>query len=298
MKEYFFSIIVPAYNRASFLEKSLQSVLNQTYPHYELIIVDDGSKDNSGQIVKNLIAQHPEKNIQYYYKENGERGAARNHGAEKASGEILTFFDSDDLLYPNHLSEANLLLNTQPDALWFHLGYDIKNENLEFLSKGTVFIQQPNRLLISGNHLSCNGVFIRKDLFLSTRFNENRALAGLEDWELWLRLSAEHPLFFGNKISSTVLQHKDRSVLDKDPGKLIRRVSLLMDLVENNASVRKFLGKDFVLFKSSCTSYISLHLALMKGQKTTSIRYLLKTLGIHPGFLFKHRCYAILKHLI
>lgn len=289
---------MPVYNRAGFLEKSISSVLSQTYANFELIVVDDGSTDHTAEVVKEIINKYPDKQIRYFYKENGERGAARNYGAAKASGEILNFFDSDDLLYPNHLSEANAFLNAKDEIFWFHQGYDVKNENLELLKKGPTLPEFPNRKLISGNHLSCNGVFIKKDLFVKYRFNENRLLAGLEDWELWLRLSAKYPLFVQNKISSSVLQHMDRSVLDKNPEKLIQRVSLLMELIEKNDTVREFMGKDILHFKGSCTSYISLHLALMKNQKINSVRYLFKTLVIQPGFILQRRFFAILKHII
>jgi len=298
VKEHFFSIIMPVYNRATFIEKSIQSVLLQTYSHFELIVVDDGSTDNTADVVKQLINQHPDKPIKYFYKENEERAVARNYGADRASGAYLNFFDSDDLLYPHHLLRANQFLTAHPEADWFHLGYDIKDEKLHLLGKGPAFNEHPNRLLITGNHLSCNGVFIRKELFSKTRFNTNRLLSGLEDWELWLRISTLYPLFYENTVTSSVLQHRDRSVLDKNASKLIQRVNLLMQLVENNASIRQFMGKDYSQFKSSCTSYISLHLALMKNQKRATLEYLFKTLLIEPGFIFKHRFYAILKHLL
>lgn len=297
MKDHFFSIILPVYNRAAFLKKSIESVLAQTYTHYELIVIDDGSTDEGGAIVQSIIHQHPDKNIRYYYKENGERGAARNFGAEKAQGEILNFFDSDDVLYPNHLFEANTLLNTHTNVLWFHLAYDVKNERLELIAKGPVFNESPNRLLISGNHLSCNGVFIEKGLFLKTRFNENRVLAGLEDWELWLRLSALEPLYYSNTVTSSIIQHEDRSVLNKNPEKLIHRVGLLMQLVEHNTALRAYMQNDSIRFKCSCTSYLSLHLALMKDQKKPALQFLFKSLVLRPAFVFERRFYAILKHL-
>jgi glycosyltransferase involved in cell wall biosynthesis len=297
VKDHFFSIILPVYNRAAFLEKSISSVLSQTYSHYELIVVDDGSTDNGSQIVQSLIKQHPDKKIRYYYKENGERGAARNYGAEKAQGEVLNFFDSDDVLFSNHLLEANALLNANPKAQWLHLGYAINNENGDLLDKGPVFTAPPNRLLISGNHLSCNGVFVQRETFLSSRFNENRTLAGLEDWELWLRLASLHPLYYSNTITSSILQHQDRSVLNKNADKLIKRVTLLMDCVEQNPSLKAFMAGDRVRFKCSCTSYLSLHLALMKDQKGPALQYLFNSLALRPAFLFERRFYAILKSL-
>ena len=148
MKDYFFSIIMPVYNREYFLEKSIESVVSQTYPHFELIVVDDGSTDRSRQIINSMIVNNPNINIHYYRKENGERGAARNYGADRAKGDYLNFFDSDDLLYPQHLFTANQLLNKHSEVDWFHLSYDIKNEMSELLKAGPSFRKKPNRLLI------------------------------------------------------------------------------------------------------------------------------------------------------
>lgn len=298
MKDHFFSIILPVYNRAAFLEKSVLSVLSQSYTNFELLVVDDGSTDKGGEIVQSLIQQHPDKKIRYFYKENGERGAARNYGAERAQGDYLNFFDSDDVLHPNHLAEANALINHYPQAGWLHLAYVIQDEQNNTIKKCPIFSEHPNRHLIGGNHLSCNGVMIEKGLFLRTRFHENRLLAGLEDWELWLRLAAIEPLYYSNTVTSIIIQHQDRSVLDKNRDKLIKRVEYVMALVDENTMLREFMSKDENLFKSTCTSYLSLHLALMKGQRKLALKYLFKSLALRPVFVLERRFFAILKHLI
>ncbi|MCS6985063.1 MAG: glycosyltransferase family 2 protein, partial [Leptospiraceae bacterium] len=79
----FFSVILPTYNRASWLPRSIQSVLDQKFQDFELIIVDDGSTDNTREVV----AHFSDPRIKYYYKENQERSAARNFGIRKASGQ-------------------------------------------------------------------------------------------------------------------------------------------------------------------------------------------------------------------
>ncbi|PIQ22099.1 MAG: glycosyl transferase, partial [Cytophagales bacterium CG18_big_fil_WC_8_21_14_2_50_42_9] len=98
----FFSVVIPTYNLADFIFKTIQSVLNQTYPAFEIIIIDDGSRDNTEAVVKAI----PDKRIVYQKVENGERGRARNIGTLQAKGDYITFIDSDDLAYPNHLAEA------------------------------------------------------------------------------------------------------------------------------------------------------------------------------------------------
>lgn len=89
------SIIIPAYNAADYLAKTIQSVLNQTYPDFELLLIDDGSTDRTKEIVKDYQAK--DARIKYYYKENGGVSSARNVGLQKATGDFVSFLDSDDL---------------------------------------------------------------------------------------------------------------------------------------------------------------------------------------------------------
>src|SRR5436190_2046181 len=87
----FISVIIPCYNRAGMIAKTIISLQNQEYQNYELIVVDDGSTDNTEQVVKKLA----DKRTIYYKKLNEERAAARNYGAKLAKGNYLNFFDSD-----------------------------------------------------------------------------------------------------------------------------------------------------------------------------------------------------------
>ena len=94
IKTPFFSIIIPVYNVENYIEKCVQSVLSQSFKDYEIIIVNDGSLDNSGKICDNLAALH--HNIVVLHKKNGGLSDARNHGINVANGEYLIFLDSDD----------------------------------------------------------------------------------------------------------------------------------------------------------------------------------------------------------
>lgn len=98
--EPIFSIILPTYNRAKLLTRSIDSVLRQTFTNWELIVIDDGSTDNTKSIVRKIY----DKRIKYFYQENQERSVARNNGIAKAKGLYICFLDSDDFYLPNHLS--------------------------------------------------------------------------------------------------------------------------------------------------------------------------------------------------
>lgn len=94
-----FSVVIPTYNRAALLRVAIQSVLDQEYVDFELIIMDDGSTDNTKEIVDSFS----DRRIRYVYQQNGELSAARNTGVKNALGEYLCFLDDDDVYLPNHL---------------------------------------------------------------------------------------------------------------------------------------------------------------------------------------------------
>ena len=99
--ESFVSVVIPAYNAASFLEETVQSVFKQTYSQWEIIIVNDGSTDNTEDIVRSFR----DDRITYVKQKNAGVAAARNKGALYATGEFIVFFDADDIMTPEFLSE-------------------------------------------------------------------------------------------------------------------------------------------------------------------------------------------------
>lgn len=292
----FFSVIIPTYNRAHLLEKTVKTVAEQKYKDFELIIVDDGSTDHTETVVSGLIAELS-ISIRYIRQPNSERAAARNNGLKQASGDYVLFFDSDDTLYPNHLSTARayILDNNRPEFM--HLRYDIKNDDEEIIKQGPVYRSPPNAYLIRGNFLSCNGVFVRRDIALKNLFNEDRKLSAMEDWELWLRLASQYTLHYVNTITSSVINHDERSVVMTKKDVLIERVRLLVRYVKSNPAVVSYYKADFRKFESSCYSYVALHLSLTGKHKRETIKFLAKSIYKLPASLFHRRFFAIIKHL-
>jgi hypothetical protein len=150
----------------------------------------------------------------------------------------------------------------------------------------------------NGNCLSCNGVFVRKDIILANPFNEERALSASEDYELWVRLAARYPLYYSNTITSIVIDHEMRSVRVMNGEKLIQRLQLLISSLEKDEVVTSFYGNDFKKIKGDSYSYIALHLANSTAYKKMSFEYLLKSLKTNKGILKNKRFYAILKNLL
>ena len=92
-----FSIIMPVYNVEKYVEKSIRSILNQTYKNFELIVVNDGTKDNSMEIIRKI--QKEDSRVKVYSKKNGGVSSARNYGLKRATGVYVCFVDSDDNIY-------------------------------------------------------------------------------------------------------------------------------------------------------------------------------------------------------
>lgn len=105
MNNFLVSVIIPTYNRAHLIEETLNSIISQTYKNWECIIVDDGSSDESPNIIANFLEQ--DRRFRYFERPNSKikgANACRNIGIEKAVGDYLIFFDSDDLMTPNHIA--------------------------------------------------------------------------------------------------------------------------------------------------------------------------------------------------
>lgn len=290
-----FSIIVPTYNRAHLIDDTLKSLLQQDYKNYEIIIVDDGSTDDTESVVQKYLSS----NVRYYKKNNAERAAARNYGAEKASGTFVNFFDSDDIALANHLAEASKMLQQYPDAAWFHLAYAWADpQHNVFREVNNYTGTTLNYMMHLGNPLSCNGVFVRKSVILDHPFNEDRNLSASEDYELWCRLAARYPLHYSNFISSWVIDHENRSVRTINGEKLIRRLELLIQYISADAKCREYYGKGLSIIKMDSYSYIALHLANSWRYKLKSFFYLLKAMKSSFYLLRTKRFYATLKNII
>ena len=131
-----FSIVIPVYNVEKYIEKCIESVINQTYKDFEVIIVNDGSKDNSQKIIDKYVKN--DKRIKSYIKENGGLSDARNFGVTKTNGEYLVFLDSDDYLELDLLEKVNEVVETKKyDIVRFLL--NLVSENKELIKKESVY---------------------------------------------------------------------------------------------------------------------------------------------------------------
>lgn len=204
----FFSVIIPTFNRASLLQKAINSVLSQQFDDWELIVVDDGSTDNTAAVVRAI----DDPRVRYVYQTNAERCAARNNGIAHALGRYICFLDSDDYYLPQRLT---LLYNTLEDRSFpcqmFYTGLlidcDGKVERLviKYTDKGNVFEN------IATNIIHSQQVCISCEILAQFKFDTRFRIG--EDIELWLRIARQYPVnYLPEQYTVAIQEHDDRSV--------------------------------------------------------------------------------------
>jgi len=295
MKSPFLSVIIPTYNRAELISKTIDSFLQQTYSNFEIIVVDDGSTDNTKIVVEAIT----DRRIKYYWKENAERGAARNFGAERAKGEYLNFFDSDDIAYPIHLKVAAEAIDqlNYPDV--FHLGMEIKKEN------GQVETQVKNigikglKNLLLHTYVTPNAVFVKYKAWERVKFNETRKLSGSEDWVFFLQLSNFYDwIAFDSVITSCLMQHENRSMNIASGKTCYERATCLYKILKNDRDfIQKYSKKQTHLIFAEPIHLAALHYALEK-KKGQSLKCLFEVANMSFKKIISRRTLAITKYLL
>ena len=188
MKKPLVSIIIPNYNKEEFLSICIQSVLNQTYKNFEIIIIDNFSSDQSLDVIKKFI--DPRINL-FQFQNNGIIAASRNFGIKKSNGKYLAFLDSDDYWKKDKLSKSVKVLEKGADFIYHDcilFGKDFKKGKITKSRS----LEQPIKddLIFNGNDIVTSSVVLRKELFISiTNFSENINLIANEDFDAWIRFS-------------------------------------------------------------------------------------------------------------
>ena len=291
----FFSIIVPCYKRSDILPATVTSILRQQEPDFELILVDDGSPDDTYDVAIELAAT--DHRIRVFRKANGERGAARNYGAQQALGRYVNFFDSDDEMYPNHLSVARDYLTAHGEVELLHTGYEIIGDAGQVLKEVCDFRVSTNEALIHNNFLACNTVFVRLDTALANPFVEDRRLASAEDWELWLRLASLYNFHSISAKTFGLREHDGRSLNTIAPEAVRQRDELFAQLMAANPAFCRHYPQQVSYFVANRYTFITLTLALSKTRRSDTLRYLAKALRADPTVLWRRRFLASIKHL-
>jgi len=208
------SVIIPAYNAADYIREAVDSALSQTYGDFEVLVVDDGSTDDTPEILDlyggriRVIRQH-----------NLKRAAACNRGAQEATGEWLAFLDADDVWLPNKLSrqveKCGEYVISHTNSVFFGDGLR------EPVLKTSITPQFEGRVLarlLLGNFITGSSVMLRRDVFLGYD-GFDPTYPCVQDWPLWLKICAEHELGYVEeplvryRVHAAATSRKARSTL-------------------------------------------------------------------------------------
>ena len=195
------SVIIPTYNRENVIERSIRSVLNQTYTNLEVIVVDDGSKDNTEKIVKSIN----DDRIIYYKQKNGGASSARNTGVKLASANYIAFHDSDDSWRVDKLEKQMKYLTENP-----HLGMIYCNYQMHKMDGTTYVVPQGARIIgnLSGdmfltilinNTIGTPTMLMKKEIFEELG-GFDTSLHCLEDWDFAVRFAELYLIGFVNEV--------------------------------------------------------------------------------------------------
>lgn len=291
-KRVFFSIIIPCFNRAELIRTTLKSILDQPFKNLEVIIVNDGSTDET----KPVIASIQDTRVRYFEIPNSERGAARNYGLAIAEGVYVNYFDSDDLFLPC-LEELHIFLkNTNYPSVVYGSIQHLDANGIYNVSKNFPQTSFTKNLLYN-NFLACGSVFLKNEVAREFMFHADRRLSSAEDWELWLRVHTKY--FFTNSSIPVFkqLEHVGRSLNQLDPLKIESRDAYFATVIGKSQDLFDFYGESPInLFLADRYTFIALAWSGQNWSKT--FFYWLKAFTTSWSVVIRKRFWAVFFKLI
>lgn len=289
----FFSIIIPTYNRANSCLKAIKSVFDQSFSEWELIIIDDGSTDNTKELISEYI--NKDNRIIYVFQENQERSISRNNGIKLAKGKYICFLDSDDLYTKYHLRnffdkikfekfpKAMLICNVS--RLYKNEIQKVKFESYKTHNNAVEFILKSKESIIPAR------VCINREILEKKMFNPSLNIS--EDAELFVRILAKYDLFQINKYGCIYSLHDDNTThLKNNPFKGQLKS---LKIIFNNPDLKKLISKKVKREKLSACYFGISRYHLINRNLLIMRYYLLKSIFLFPtSKSTKHKFYLFI----
>lgn len=291
------SVVIPTYNRAHLISRAIQSVLSQSYQNLEIVIIDDGSIDNTEEIIKSF---KNDRIVYIRHDKNKGASAARNTGIKASKGEYIAFQDSDDEWFPEKLEQQMKAFNNgSPEVGVVYCGFYRIEADKEIYIPGDNIAKKEGNIhteLLKGNFIGTPAVLVKKECFENIKyFDEN--IPALEDWELWIELSKHYLFKYVNKsllrsystpnsvnLNSKNLLKARETILANHLNDFNKNKNILSDHYFNIA-VEHYLNGDFAIGKHYLINSVKANplnfkailrlLVLLSGQKTYyKLRYI------------------------
>jgi glycosyltransferase involved in cell wall biosynthesis len=278
------SVVITTYNRANYVAETIESVARQTYTNVEIIVIDDGSTDDTSAIVERLAPD-----VRYIWQENSERGAARNHGLRLAKGEFIAFLDSDDLWLPTKLEREVEFLDANPRIGLVYMGaIQIDSEGREL---GVLRAAGPSgrltRSLLQNNCVSIGAHLARTSLIRDIGgFREERQLSGAEDWEMWVRLSLVTDFAYLPTIGVKIRTHPANTMSDATA--MCRSTRRAAELIRQSEPLASAYKKDLRRMDANLALVNAINYC-SSNQRAKSIKFLKAAVSANPGVILDRR---------
>lgn len=282
-----FSVVIPTYNRATFIVATIQSVLEQTYPHYEIIVVDNCSTDNTDAVLQPFISADQIRYIKH--EQNYERARSRNTGMNAARGDFVTFLDSDDFMYPQNLADAADFIGTHPDVKCFHNLFELIDADRNVIYRYKFpSLKNQIKAISQGNFMSCIGDFIHREIYQRYTFDTRPDITGSEDWDFWLRVLADHQVGRIEKINSGVLHHAGRSINNQSLITLQKGLEQIAAKISQDPHLFSVYGPYLRRIEANSILYTAI-IANSGFDYRQALRYLYRALLKDPGVITSRR---------
>jgi len=284
-----FSVIIPLYNGAKFIEKTLGSVLEQSYRNFEIVMVNDGSPDNVGDVVKKYMKAHPKIEFIYVEQKNRGLGGARNTAIRNATGNAIAILDQDDIWYPQKLQKVFDVFNNDKDV-------DVVGHNCYIRKNGKIagkMLAGPNeagmhrQMLFKGNRLTTLTTTFKKSVIDRVgNFSEDiKNIHFVEDYDLWLRMAlAGCKFYFMSDFLAEYVQHNENYSLNS----LERMSSSEIYVLDRHYQLlpkRNFLDAYRLRRRKAEASFLPAYKYILSGRYLLKgLRMLLKTFAYDPFF--------------
>ena len=210
------AVVIPCYNHARYLPDSIGSVLRQTYRASEIVVVDDGSTDETKQVA----SRYPE--VRYVYQENRGLAAARNTGTRNTRSQFLVYLDADDVLAPEALAIGVRYLESHPHCAFVSGDHRLVGPDLQPLFKFRARPVERDHYLafLRGNYVGMHATVMYRRQILERAGGFEEGLRACEDYGLYLRISREYPVLCHSEVVADYRQHA--SNMSRDPEFMLR----------------------------------------------------------------------------
>jgi glycosyltransferase involved in cell wall biosynthesis len=286
----FFSVIIPLYNKEKFIEDTMKSILGQTFGDFEILIVNDGSTDNSGE----KIQQFTDERIRYFKKENEGASTARNYGIEKATGTYIAFIDADDYWYPDFLQQVFENIGKFPGEKVFSAAIEIEMPGKCIPAEYSIVKTDESQVVDyfeASSKMSViwtSGAAFHKSVFEKAG-NFDTTIRSGQDTDLWIRIGMMYKVVFCPKILARYTH--DSESLSKKKQYITKKLnfSKFAEAEKINPKLRKYLDLNRFSFAIKCkmagdlANFEAFRNAIDQRNLTNKKRILLQL----PGFVLR-----------